>query len=280
MHELIFVTPDNTKDFDLWVKKSYPDIAIIERVVLKEDKAIKWIIPSQINKNVLDKIRKEFKIDVFQKPKSNNKIKLFLADMDSTIISGESLDDMANMIGKGGEISKITARAMRGELDFEQALETRISMLKDMSDDIIKSALKEVKINKGAIELLKHLKSKDIYCVLVSGGFTQFTSFVADKLDFDAHFGNELIIENNKLTGKVKYPILDKNFKAKKLSELTQSMNISPTQTMAIGDGANDLPMLETADIGVGYYSKPILKDTLINRIEYTDLSSLIYMSE
>ncbi len=275
---LTFVTPRHEKDFDLWIKRSYPDIEIEDRAVI-DGHAVRWISPEFLDKTVLDSIRAEFKIDVFQTPDKPNH-KLFLADMDSTIVMGETLDDMAEMAGIGDKISDITARAMRGELDFEQALTERVKMLEGMPASLIDRTLNDLKLNAGAEKLLIHLKSKGIYCVLISGGFTQFTSHVASKLGFDAHFGNDLIINEDKFTGTVKFPILDKNFKAQKLAELQKSMDLTPDQIIAIGDGANDLPMLQSAGLGVAYHGKPLLRDALINRIDFGDLSSLIYAIE
>ena len=298
MQILTFVTPQPSPDFDMWIKKSYPDILIENRVIL-DNRAVQWIIKKPIAKDVLDYIRKEFRVDVFQSSQGQD-IKLFMADMDSTMISGESLDDMADMLGIGGKIATITARAMAGELDFEEALVKRVSMLRGMPATLIDQAVNAIQYNRGARELLTHLKSKNIYSVLVSGGFTQFTRAVATELGFDDHFGNELIVgapfnkndiaflghqspiicppEDMVLMGEVARPILDKNFKLKKMTELQKSMIISSENTMAIGDGANDLPMLQGAGMGIAYYGKPLLQDALINRIEYTDLSSLIYI--
>lgn len=275
---LTFVTPAPQKDFDLWIKKSYPDIEIEDRAVI-DDHAVRWISLKFLDKAVLDAIRVEFKIDVFQTPDKPN-YKLFLADMDSTIVMGETLDDMADMAGIGDKISDITVRAMRGELDFEQALTERVKMLEGMPASLIDRALKDLKLNAGAEKLLTHLKSKGIYCVLISGGFTQFTSHVTKQLGFDAHFGNELIINGDKFAGTVTFPILDKNFKDQKLVELQKSMDLTSDQIIAIGDGANDLPMLQSAGLGVAYHGKPLLRDALINRIDFGDLSSLIYAIE
>lgn len=277
MFHLTFVSPKDQPEFDFQVNKSYPDICIKNRIIL-DDRAVRWIIQNPIEKSILDSIRNEFQIDVFQS--SDVPIKLFMADMDSTIVSGETLDDMAQLIGIGDKVAEITLRAMRGELDFESAIDERVGLLKGMSDDIIDTALSKMKFNNGADKLISHLKSKGIYCVLISGGFTQFTSHVANNLGFDCHFGNELIIDNNVLTGVVKRPVLDKDFKLKKLNDLKSKMNLDTKNIMAIGDGANDLPMLSSAGLGIAYHGKPLLRDRLLNQVNYTDLSSLIYLTE
>lgn len=277
MQILTFVTPNPQVDFDLWIKKSYPDIMIADRHV-HDERAVDWFIDVPIDKSLCDQIRREFRIDVFQQDVNERGKKLFLADMDSTIVHGETLDEMAIRAGIGDKITEITARAMRGELDFESALTERVGMLAGLPMSVLEDTLADTKINEGADQLLRHLKAQGIYCVLISGGFTQFTSHFADMLGFDAHFGNALVIKDNALTGDVERPILDKEFKQKKLVELSASIGVKPHEAMAIGDGANDLPMLQAAGMGVGYYPKPLLKDALVNRIEYTDLASLIYV--
>jgi len=277
MHYLTFVTPNPQPDFDLWIKKSYPNIEIKNRDIL-DHRAVRWTISNPLDKNMIDSIRQEFRVDIFQT--DGAPIKLFMADMDSTIVSGETLDDMAELVGIGDNVAEITTRAMRGELDFEQAIDERVALLAGMPTDIIDQALAEMTLNEGARELLSRLKSKNIHCVLVSGGFTQFTSAVAHDLEFDKNFGNELIIDNDVLSGQVQRPILDKNFKHQKLNDLKSSMDLETANIMAIGDGANDLPMLSNAGIGVAYQGKSLLKDSLINQINYTDLSSLIYVIE
>jgi phosphoserine phosphatase len=297
MPYLTFVTPKPEKDFDIWIKKSHPEIAIENREVF-DDTAVRWKLQNIPRKDVIDQIRQEFKVDIFVT--DGVPPKLFMADMDSTIVMGETLDDMADIAGIGDKIADITARAMAGELDFKAALRERVAMLSGHPAALIDLALEHMKYNKGAKELLTALKSKGVYCVLVSGGFTQFTSFVADDLGFDHHFGNELIIAPKHdghnlpflgqgsvfanspndliLTGEVAEPILDKDFKLNKLNELQSSVALKPSEMIAIGDGANDLPMLGAAGIGISYYGKPVLRDILINQINYTDLRSLRYL--
>jgi len=277
MTYLTFVTPKPEKDFDLWIKNSNPQIKIEDRTVF-DTRAVRWRVKAPLDKAQIDLIRQAFKVDVFQTETNDTPIKLFLADMDSTIIDGETLDDMAALAGIGDQVANITARAMAGEIDFEGALRERVALLKGHSSQIIDTALAAMILNKGAEPLLTHLKNKGVTCILVSGGFTQFTGKVAQDLGFDDHFGNRLIVEDDVLTGAVGSPILDKNFKAEKLQELQNVMNLKPAEIMAVGDGANDLPMLQAAGIGVAYHGKPILQKTLINQITMTDLSSLKYL--
>tara|TARA_B100001750_G_scaffold185399_1_gene154457 strand:+ start:1031 stop:1933 length:903 start_codon:yes stop_codon:yes gene_type:complete len=296
---LTLVTPEPQPDFDIWVKKSYPDIMIEQREILS-DACVRWKIKKSVQKDHMDIIRKSFKIDLFLTPDDTD-IKLFVADMDATIVKGETLDDMAEMAGIGAPIASITERAMRGELDFETALLERIKLLQGYPSSLIARALENLAFNKGAEELLIHLKRKGVYCILVSGGFTPFTSFVAEKLGFDAHYGNDFVMgppptgpekisflgqipplvtdpATSVFTGEVKKPILDKDIKLEKLRQYQADMIITDDQIMCIGDGANDLPMLSAVNLGVAYYGKPLLRDALINRIDYTDLRSLSYL--
>lgn len=273
---LTFVTKQPRPEFDLWIKNAHPEIVIRERTVIDEF-ATQWHVDRALTKDRMDFMRREFRIDVFQTIE-DVEIKLFMADMDSTIVSGETLDEMAKVAGIGEDIAEITARAMRGELDFEKALRERINLLKGQPSSLIDRVLNDMQFNEGAASLLEHLKSRGVYCVLVSGGFTDFTARVADMMGFDAHFGNTLDLKDGMFTGEVIPPILDKNFKLQKLLELKARLGLNPDQVMAVGDGANDLPMLEAAGIGVSYYGKPLLTDMLPNRVEFTDLSALAYL--
>ena len=277
MQILTLVTPENQTNFDEFIASDHT-IARENRTVLEQGKAVQWTVSDPFDKDTLDQIRKDYRIDILQRDADAPPIKLFMADMDSTIVKGETLDDMAERAGIGDHVKKITERAMRGELDFVQALTERVSLLSGKSTDLIAQALDDLEYNAGAKSLLTHLKNKNIQCILVSGGFTQFTGKVAIELGFDEHYGNILSTHHDALTGVVQHPVLDKNFKANKLATLIKDNNLTEGQVMAIGDGANDLPMLEAAGLGISYYGKPLLREKLINRIEYTDLSTLIYL--
>jgi len=217
-------------------------------------------------------------VDVFLTPAEHRQKKLLLADMDATIVAGETLDDLAEQAGLKDKISEITARAMRGELDFKEALELRVGMLKNLSLSALQTTLSLMTINQGAVETIKIMREHGAKCYLVSGGFTYFTGAIAEICGFDGHHGNNLEIENELLTGRVIPPILDKDAKLSFLKHYTESLGLSPLDTMAVGDGANDIPMLVGAGCGVGYFPKPLVREKIANIIVHTDLTSLLYI--
>jgi phosphoserine phosphatase len=250
---------------------------------------INWIIPEKvarvpISKPLpLDEIKllrqklEPLRTDVFCTPLDLNP-KLFLADMDSTIVTSETLDELAAEAGIKEKIAAITERAMRGELDFRAALQERVGLLKDLTEGSLKRTLSTTVVSDGGEELLTTLKRNNVYSVLVSGGFTFFTSAIASKLGFNQNHGNILGVHEGKLTGLVEEPILDKEAKLAFLQQYVQTLSIDIGDTIAIGDGANDLPMLSAAGLGIGYKPKPLVEDSILNCIRHTDLRSVAYM--
>ncbi len=218
------------------------------------------------------------KMDVFCTRTANRRKKLLLADMDSTIVTAETLDELAAEAGLKDRISAITERAMRGELNFEAAIKERVGLLKGLSTDSLKRTLENIEISHGAEALVSTMRQNDALCALVSGGFTYFTSAIASKLGFTAHHGNTLNIKDEKLTGTVGEPILDKNTKLTLLQSYCGELKIDISDSVAIGDGANDLPMLEAAGLGIGYHPKPLLEESLLNCIIHTNLTSALYV--
>jgi phosphoserine phosphatase len=197
--------------------------------------------------------------------------------MDSTIVAGETLDELASHAGIRDKIAPITARAMRGELDFESALRERVSLLEGMDAAALEKTSARIKLNPGAGIFVQFMRSKGAKCILVSGGFTYFTDAFAKYAGFDDHHGNMLQIKDGKLTGQLEGEILDKNKKLSLLETYRQSLNLKIDETMAIGDGANDLPMLQKSGLGIGYKPKPLLLEALPNCIIHGDLTAALY---
>ncbi len=218
-----------------------------------------------------------FHMDVLCTPELGRRKKLFLADMDSTIVTTETLDELAAKAGIKDQIAAITARAMNGELDFHAALKERVALLKGLPVVALQETLDETIPCPGAEALIKTLRAKNVPCVLVSGGFTYFTGAIAESLGFTAHHGNTLNYNEEILEGTVALPILDKDSKLAFLQSYARQYGLDLSQTIAIGDGANDLPMLTAAGLGIGYRPKPVLEDTLLNVLKFTDLTSVLY---
>lgn len=186
---------------------------------------------------------------------------LLVADMESTIIEQEMLDELADFIGAREKIAAITERAMRGELDFESALKERVAMLAGLDAEVLDQVAGRITLMPGAETLIRTMKANGAYCALVSGGFTVFTARVARRLGFDEHQANVLDIEGGKLTGRVKEPILGREAKKQALLRLAAKLGIDGRETLAVGDGANDLAMLEAAGLGVAFRAKPKVRE-------------------
>lgn len=219
-----------------------------------------------------------FRIDVIVQPVQHRQRSLLLADMDSTMIGQECIDELADMVGVKAQVAEITERAMRGELDFEPALEERVALLKGLPVSVIAQVIDErIALTSGAQALVQAFRAAGGHTCLVSGGFTHFTGVIAQKIGFDEHHANVLEIENEQLTGRVVRPILGRASKAERLVVLCIQRQIPIEKTLAIGDGANDLDMIERAGLGVAYHAKPTLAAAADARIHYGDLSVLSY---
>lgn len=217
-------------------------------------------------------------IDVVVQETAFRRKKLFVADMDSTMIDQECIDELADYAGLKAHVAAITERAMRGELPFEPALRERVALLKDLPLSVIDETIaRKITLAAGSRELLATLRASGCYTCLVSGGFTLFTKVIALRLGFDEHRANELIVENGRLAGKVKEPILGRAAKLSTLQELTNKLGIRPEETIAIGDGANDLDMITAAGLGIAIHAKPAVAAAAQARIDHADLSAVIY---
>jgi len=215
--------------------------------------------------------------DAIVQPVAGRRKKLLISDMDSTMITVECIDELADFVGKKAEVSRITDRAMNGELDFEAALTERVALLRGLSEKMLQEAYDErVKMMAGAKELVGAMRAGGAQCILVSGGFTFFTSRVRDVLGFHEDFSNQLEIQNGMLTGRVIPPILGKEAKLATMLEACRKQGITSDEVLAVGDGANDLPMLLAAGLGVAYHAKPIVRAQANARLNYCDLSALV----
>lgn len=220
-----------------------------------------------------------FYIDVFLTPKRGQRKGLLIADMDSTIVSSETLDDLAAEVGIGEKIAHITSLSMNGELDFIQAIEERVALLKNVPARLLEITwARHIKLNEGAQTLVATMRAHNAYTALVSGGFTWFTERVASLCGFHEHHANILGIENEKLTGRVVPPILDKSAKLSHLERLAHQRNLRMSATASVGDGANDIAMLQAAGLGVGFHPKPIVQKAVEHVIRHTTLRSLLFI--
>lgn len=218
-------------------------------------------------------------IDLIVQPAEGRRKKMLLADMDSTMIQQECIDELADVAGVGARVKDITARAMNGELDFEGALIERVGLLKDLDASVIQTVIDtRITFMPGGKELLATMKANGAYAALVSGGFTAFTGYVAASHGFDENRANTLIVEGDKLTGEVGRPILGREAKVDALNEITARLGLSAQDVMAVGDGANDLGMLTLAGSGVALHAKPSVAAQCDIRINHGDLSALLYI--
>ncbi len=218
-------------------------------------------------------------IDLAVQPAQGRRKKMLLADMDSTMIGQECIDELADEAGVGDYVAGITARAMNGELDFESALRERVGLLKGLDADVIENVLAtRISFTPGGRELIATMKAEGGYAALVSGGFTAFTGHVAQALGFDEHRANTLHITDGHLTGTVAEPILGREAKVAALEEITARLGITPQDVMAVGDGANDLGMLGRAGAGVALHAKPSVAAQCDLRINHGDLTALLYL--
>src|SRR6202161_91276 len=222
--------------------------------------------------------REDLPIDIVVQPVIARRKKLFLADMDSTMIGQECIDELADFAGLKAHVATITERAMRGEIEFEPALRERVALLKDLPVDVVDKVIKErITPTPGGRELVATMRAHGAYTCLISGGFTLFTSAVAAMLGFDENRANQLKVEDGRLTGEVVEPILGRAAKLATLIELTESCDLDDIDTLAVGDGANDLDMIRHAGLGVAYHAKTAVAAAAAARIDHGDLTALLY---
>src|SRR6516225_2452967 len=226
----------------------------------------------------LSAARGDLPIDIVVQPIATRRKKLFLADMDSTMIGQECIDELADFVGLKDHVAKITERAMRGEIEFEPALRERVALLKGLPVSVVDEVLAErITLTPGGRELVMTMRAHGGYTCLISGGFTVFTRPIAAKIGFQESRANELIVRDGKFTGEVKEPILGRATKLATLIELTEDFDLDDIDTLVVGDGANDLGMIQNAGLGVAYHAKPTVAATAAARIDHGALTALLY---
>jgi phosphoserine phosphatase len=226
----------------------------------------------------LREARGDLPIDIVVQPQAFRRKKLFLADMDSTMIGQECIDELADYAGLKAHVAGITERAMRGEIEFEPALRERVALLKGLPVSVVDEVLqKRITLTPGGRELVATMRAHGAWTCLISGGFTLFTNAVADMIGFQENRANQLQVEDGKLTGEVIEPIVGRAAKLATLTELRESFDLDNIDTLVVGDGANDLGMIEQAGLGVAYHAKPAVAAVAAARIDYGDLTALLY---
>jgi len=222
--------------------------------------------------------REDLPIDIVVQRAIARRKKLFLADMDSTMIAQECIDELADFVGLKAHVAAITERAMRGEIEFEPALRERVALLKGLPVDVVDKVIQErITLTPGGRELVATMRAHGAWTCLISGGFTLFTQAIAAKIGFQENRGNQLIVRDGKLTGEVTEPILGRAAKLDTLIELREAADLDNIDTLVVGDGANDLGMIQEAGLGIAFHAKPAVATAAAARIDYGDLTALLY---
>ena len=244
---------------------------------LEEGRAVEFPVRRAPDRSALAAVMTHKAVDIFlTRPRGRRKAVL-VADMDCTIVTAETLDELAGFAGMKEQVAAITARAMNGELEFHQAIRERVGLLKGLPISALEQAWKEIRYTPGARTLVATMNAFGATTALVSGGFSVFTARVAAELGFAIHRANILLDNGATLTGEVGEPILDKSAKLAALEELAAARGVKLTATLSVGDGANDLPMLKAAGLGVAYHAKPVVAAEVVNKVVHTDLTSLLF---
>ncbi len=218
-------------------------------------------------------------VDIVLQPAAERRKALLLADMDSTMIGQECIDELADFAGVKQEVAEITERAMRGEVAFEPALRERVALLRGLPVTTVEKVLDDrITLTPGGRAMIRTMRANGAYCALVSGGFTLFTGPIAVRLGFDEHRSNELELDGDRLAGRVREPILGREAKLERLVALRAARRVPPSAVMAVGDGANDLAMLGEAGLGVAFHAKPAVAAAAHARIDHNDLEALLFI--
>lgn len=249
----------------------------LEPVILSPGEAADIPCPTPPDPAVIEAALEHLPIDAITTKARGRRKGLLVADMDSTIVTTETLDELAAYAGLQAEIAAITKRSMNGEIDFETALRERVRMLKGLRLDALEKTWSATKLTPGARELVATMRAHNATTALVSGGFTYFTGKVAAHLGFDVHRANTLIDDGEALTGEVGSPVLDRHAKLEILTELAEARGLKMSATLAVGDGANDLAMLREAGLGVAFHAKPIVAAEAKAQVHHGNLRALLF---
>jgi phosphoserine phosphatase len=219
----------------------------------------------------------ELPLDLVAQPREGRRKRLLVADMESTMIANEMVDELADILSLGPGIAEVTRRAMNGELDFAAALRERVALLAGFPATALEEAASRIRVNPGAAELVATMRANGAYAALVSGGFRVFTRLVRARLGFDVDIANELVIAEGRIAGQVREPILGRDAKLAALNALAAARRLTLADAVTVGDGANDLSMLEAAGLGIAYHAKPIADEHARHRVRHADLTALLY---
>jgi phosphoserine phosphatase len=234
------------------------------------------------NRALADRLRASLAslpIDAVVQPNADRRKRLLIADMDSTMIGQECIDELADRVGRKARVAAITERAMRGDIAFEPALRERVALLKGLPASVVAEVIAErIRLTPGGRTLVATMRANGAHTCLVSGGFTLFTERIAAMIGFDENRANRLVVADGRLTGRVEEPILGREAKLATLEDLTARLRLAPAATFAVGDGANDLAMLLAAGLGVAYHAKPRVAAQAHARIDHGDLTALLYI--
>ena len=216
-------------------------------------------------------------LDLIAQPRDGRRKRLLVADMEATIIANEMLEELADILRLGPGVAEVTQRAMNGEIDFAAALRERVALLSGYPARALDEAASRIRINPGARELVATMRAGGAYTALVSGGFRCFTRLVKAQIGFDVEIANELVVSDGRIAGRVQEPILGRDAKLAALNALAADRRLTLADTIAVGDGANDVAMLEAAGLGVAYHAKPVADEQARHRVRHADLTALLY---
>jgi phosphoserine phosphatase len=278
----LIARPENASDLEAAATSCGAALAISRSDVLAANEAIDLFFSSgdfiETHRAVLEAKIAGRPVDVVVQPVANRRKRLLIADMDSTIIGQECIDELADFVGLKPKVAAITERAMRGEIEFEPALRERVALLAGLPEETIDKVIAErITLNPGAKALVWTMRANGATAILVSGGFTAFAEKVAAMAGFNESRANVLLTAGGELTGKVQEPILGRSAKLATLEDAMLRFDVPEERTIAVGDGANDLAMIRRASLGVAYHAKPKVAEAAAARVDHADLTALLY---